>query len=88
MEELVKVNIHGKTVQIPRELKENNRRLSARAYAVETGQATWEEMNGEPTPEGYKATARNPFDAAMIAAGRTVSDIGSNLRQAGAELFG
>jgi len=83
-ENLVVVKINGKAVKIPQEMKDNNRRLSARAFAVETGQATWEEMNGEPA---VHATANGNVDAAMIGAGRTASNLYSNAKQGIAGMF-
>lgn len=59
--------------------------LAARAYAVNTGQATWEEVNGEPAAN---PGANGAFDAAMISAGKTFSDLGSNVRQLWAAMTG
>lgn len=89
--ELVTVTTHtGKEVQVPKELWESKRVGSMRAYAVETGQATWEEVNPpesrfdfdtSPTPSGI-------MENLAVSAGRQVSTTGSNIRQLFNELIG
>jgi len=76
-----------KKVRVPRSLVEKGVKfqLSARAYAVESGQATWEEVNGAPAAV---PGASGNFDAAMIGAGRQVDNLKSNFGQALADITG
>lgn len=76
-------NSPGKKVRIPDDLLPYPSR--ARAYAVETGQATWEEVNGVPAVE---PGVSGPFEAAMVQAGKSANRIWSNFRQAMAGGFG
>lgn len=70
-------NMPDKYVQVPTRLLSSP--LSARAYAVESGQATWEEVNGEPAAD---PGIDSGFQAAMIRAGATVDRFKSNIFQA------
>ena len=86
MDEFVTVRIKsGKTVTVPKEAWDKKDKAAMYQYAMATRQATPYELTGDPS---LRTTAAGPFDAAMISAGKTVNDIGSNLKQSYAEVVG
>lgn len=80
----------GKVVTVPKKLVDDGNFLAARAYAVQTGQATWTEVgHDEPNP-GLSAPDSAPaftkaVEAGLIGAGRRLAQTGSNVRQLLAE---
>jgi len=81
----VELSASGKRVMIPAEMFNVGDTITMKQYAYESGQATKEEAG---ISNEYKPVVSDPIMAALIGAGRTVSDLGSNIRQAGAEAFG